>query len=994
MKKNKISKALTSVLALTGASMFFVSPATLAADEEEAERIVVTGSRIKHSSAQMTTPTTIIDAEAIAQSGVKNIGDLMNKLPALLDGVGGAANNTNNGGSIDNAGLELANLRGLGTNRTLVLVDGRRHVAGAAGTSSVDMSMIPASLIQRVEIITGGASAIYGADAVTGVVNFILRKNFEGLEIDASAGKTAKSDGETQDLSLTWGTNYANGKGNLTVHASYSDEDEIPMTARDYANVRHEWRANPANTGPSDGISDQIFYEDVRFQALNAEGVFYVPNENYAFGSTPITDLPFPTFAMDPIAFPFIPVNGGHVGYDTYTIDRETGQFRDFISGKNCQVVPCDGGDGFRTEETGTLNSPSDRLLFSLNTHYDLSNEHRIYAELKYGKVESAASTQATVFHDDNFGPLIPIYSDNPFRPQELVDLMTDRDLDVVALAVVGMNARSETERETKQLTFGGEGSFGDYDYTYYIQHGQVETTIHTGDALNANYYRALDAVADANGNPVCRAAAEFSDCVAYNPINGQASDAAKAYAGVTLLTESEIEQTVASFTIGGELIETDAGVIDFVVGLEYRDELSRSNPDPLTQAVDPDGIGSGLVGSTTGPTRSENSYLKPTNGSYDVAEVFGEVLIPLVEGASFADAIDLELAARYADHSVTGGDVTYKTALNWALDDELRIRSTYSRAVRAPNIDELFAPEQISGGRMTDPCHGPNQMIGPDDGNRQANCAALGIGPEFQSLAAFGTRSIATSGNKELNPEKADTYTFGVVYSPLSQLNIAIDYWNIEIEDAITTFDSTDILNNCVDGQSLNDAFCNLVNRDSLGQIVNVSTTAINAARFVAAGTDFDINYTLDLSENGLLNFSLKGTYLDERKFQQNAEDPTDIRSEAGAVGTPRVRGLFTTVYQYHDFTASWTMNYIGESTFNKEANPEQYPDWFNNKVEAYTYHSVYMSYQLNDDLNLYVGVDNASDKKPQALPNLNSGGLLYDGIGRKYYAGVRYKF
>ena len=990
LPKNKLTLAIQHTMLLSGlTATSFVTQAETQLEQAQSspEKILITGSRIKHTSAQMTAPTTIIDAEAIAQSGAKNIADLMNRLPALVNGIGGSAINNNNGGNINNAGLELANLRGLGTNRTLVLVDGRRHVAGSAGTSAVDMSMIPTAMVERVEVITGGASAIYGADAVTGVVKFIMRKDISGFELDASIGQTSYNDGKSNDLALTFGHNYLDNRGNFTLHASYSDEEEISIRARDYANKNHTFSSNPANSSNDDGIPDLIFYNDQRFQALSAEGLFYVPNDNYLFGDLPITKVSTvigpPVFADDPFG----------LGYDTFTIDRDDGHFRPFQAGTNCMVVPCEGGDGFRTEETGTLNVPSERLLLSASTHFDITNEHRIFAEAKYGKTQSAASNQASVFHDDNFGPLVVITNENPFRPNELVDLMTERNLQSVGLAVIGMNARSETTRETSQFMFGGEGSIGNYDYSFYAQYGKVSSEIINDDVLNENYYRALDAVTDENGNAVCRSANEHPDCVAYNPIYFLASEEAKNYAGVKLLTEEEIEQTVVAATLGGELFEIPAGIIDFVVGVEYRKESSESTPDPLTQAIDADGIGSGLVGSTTGPSREQNTYLKATSGSYDVAEVFGEVLIPLVDGVTFVDTLDLELAGRYADHSVTGGDFTYKTAINWSIVSDLRARYTYSHAVRAPNIQELFAPEQATGATMVDPCSASNIGSGPIDGNREQNCYSLGIAPGFVSSADFGTRTELQGGNTELNPEKADTYTVGLVYTPTKNLSIALDYWDVEFEDAITTYDPTFILESCVDGQSTNPLFCNLINRNELGQINNVRTQSINVAAFLASGVDLDINYSLDFSAYGRLNVNLAATYLDERKFFNNLADPTDKESLAGQVGSPHARALLNTVYQINDITASWALNYIGDSTFDKEATDETFEDWFDNRVGSYTYHNLNLNYDVNNQFSLYAGVDNLGDKRPPALPNLNAGSLLYDGVGRKYYLGLRYK-
>ncbi|TQV86360.1 TonB-dependent receptor domain-containing protein [Aliikangiella coralliicola] len=989
---SRLSKAVRGVLTIATASMLISQPSFAAEvdEDKDSEKIVVTGSRIERSSAQMTTPTTVIDSKTIEQSGVKNIGDLLHRMPALLDGIG--SNNINDNGAsggtadISQGGLENANLRGLGVNRTLVLVNGRRHVPGSSTSSAVDLAMIPATLIERIEIITGGASAIYGADAVTGVINIILKSDFEGTLLDVSAGTTAESDGDSQNLAITWGSNFSDGKGNITLHATYSDDEEIPMSARDYANRDPGFLPNPQNVNSEDGIPDTIFAQDVRFQALSEEGLFYVPNANYQFGNTPITDLPFPTFANDPLFLPF-----GRVGFDTFTIDRDDGSFRPFVAGQNCGVVPCDGGDGFRTQETNTLKVPSERISFNASGRYDVNPDLRLFAEAKYGKTESAASGQASVFHDDNFGPLITIRSDNPFRPQELVTLMNDRNLDVVALAVVGLNSRSVNTRETTQFTFGGEGSFGgNYDYNFYVQHGKVEGEFLSQDLLNERYYEALDAVADANGNPVCRSG--NAACVAFNPINNLASREALNYASVMLKSDSEITQTIGSFSISGDWFEAPAGTAEFAAGIDYRRETAKSNPDPLSQARDADGIGSGLVGSTTGPSREQNSFILPVKGDYDVKELYAETIIPLVMDETLIDSLELEAAVRYADQSETGADTTYKTGINWGLNSTFRTRVTYSKAVRAPNIQELFAPQQISGAFVTDPCHAGNLASRPQDPNdpHRVNCAALGLAPDFQSQAAFGTRILISEGNPELNPEEAETLTVGFVVTPNNNFSFTADYWDIEITDAITNFDPNDILRNCVSGEALNPAFCGLINRDASGQIVNMSSQAINAAKFVASGTDVEARYTWELN-SGLLSLSFNGTYLDKREFFQNPDDPEDVTSLAGQVGTPRFRALINTSYSNDDFSATWSMSYIGESTFNKLALPEQYPTEFDNKVEAFTYHNLNFNYRFTDDLSVYLGIDNVTNKEPVNLPNLNSGGLLYDGIGRKYYAGVQ---
>ncbi len=983
-QKNKLNIALISALTLASEGLFFSQPLFAAENDSEdtEEKIVITGSRIQRSSAQMTTPTTIIDSETIERTGASNIGEVIHSLPSSLDGVGSTVVNNNGNVPIDQAGLEFANLRGLGTNRTLVLVDGKRHVPGSSQSAAIDLGMIPSAIVERIEIISGAASAIYGSDAVTGVINIILKKDFQGTRLRAQTGITDESDGDTNSLSLTWGDNFYDNKLNITLNVDVAEEDEIPFTARDYANRTPAFLANPLNTGPNDGIADTVFAQDIRFQALSREGLIYVPNDNYLFGGLPITSVSSiigpPIFADDPFGF----------GYDSFTIDRDDGSFREFRPGIYCSVVPCEGGDGFRTAETNTLKTPFERSSFYASSNYDISPELNISAEIKYAKVESSASGQASVFHDDNFGPLIALRSDNPFRPQALVDLMDERGLDVVGLAVVGLSARSENERETSSFNFALDGTWGEIDYNYYAQYGKVETFRTSQDLLNERYYDALDAVADANGNPVCRSGNE--GCVAYNPINGLASQEAIDYVSVNLQFDEEVTQFVTAFGITTDLFDVPAGVVELATGIEYRKEEASSNPDPLTQARNEDGTGAGLVGSTTGASPSENSFLLPSEGEISVSEIYAETIIPIASDLAVADFIDAELAVRYSDHSVTGGDSTFKAGINWAVNSEFRFRLTGSKAVRAPHIQELFAPERIGGAFVSDPCHNENLIQQPEDSPIRDNCAALGLDPDFQSEAAFGTRRILNRGNANLKPEEADTISFGFVYNPSNNFHITADYWEVDISDAITVFSPNDILFNCVRGESLNADFCNLVNRDDdSGQIIDIQADSINAQEFLASGIDAELFYSFPLAQ-GNINFSVKGTYIEKRDFVQNADDPTDIVSLDGVVGTPKFRALFSTVYTTDNFDIVWNIQHIAESQFNPNATPELYPAWFDNKVDEYNYHNLNFNYRFNEQISAFIGINNLTNEEPANLPGLQSGGLLYDGIGRRYYAGI----
>jgi outer membrane receptor protein involved in Fe transport len=988
--KFKLSAVMQGMLA----ACVVLSNHTIAneSSESEVEKIQVTGSRIARTSAQMTTPTTMIDAKAIALSGVKNIGDLLHKLPAMVDGTG-STTGKGAGGNLASAGQELINLRGLGTERSLVLVNGRRHVSGDAGNSAVDVSMIPSALIERVEIITGGASAIYGADAVTGVVNFIMKKNFTGFEVDTSLAQSAEGDAKNKDFALTYGTDFDGGNGNVTLHLNYSDREALPITARDYANKNHSFIPNPLNTGPEDGIADTVFVDDLRFQALSAEGLIYLPNDQYFFVGQPISKIPVPTFANDPIRFPF-----GFVGYDTYTIDRGDGRFRPFQGGDFCDgPVTCSNGDGFRTSETNYAIVPSERILFNLGSRYDVNDKLTLYVDAKYGKVESFAIGQASIFHDDNFGPLISLKQDNPFIPNELRDLMQERNVQDAALAVVGLPSSSENLRKTMQLTFGGEGQLKDYDYEFYVQHGRVNADLYSLTTFNEKYYRALDATTDENGNAICRDTSDPA-CVPYNPIFKQASAEALAYAGVKLHTEQEMDQTVANFSLSGDLAETDTGVIAFAAGLEYRSESSLFDPDELTKGRDENGVGLGLVGVTTGQTPATNSFLSKVEGSYNVKEVFAEVSVPLLSDLPLIESFDVELAARYSKHSITGGDSTYKASFNWQLGYDIGSRVSFSRAVRAPNIQELFAPASSEGARLVDPCHKDNLDAEPAVAQaRRANCAKLGLGPDFTSNASFGTVLTHTEGNKDLTPETADTLTVGFTYSPNVDFNVSIDYWDIEISDAITPVSGTDILSNCVDGSQLDTSFCDKIKRADNGNILFVRVNSVNAALFSARGVDLETSYGFD-ADYGRLDFRLNATYLDERKTDQNPKAGLPVENDAGSLllsrPYPRVRANLSTTYRYENVIASLNSNFIGNSQFDKRRSDEYYPKEFGNRVGSYISHNLQINYEFDEALMVYLGVNNLTDKRPPMLPGLNQGTLLYDVIGRNYRLGLNYQF
>ncbi len=599
-------------------------------------------------------------------------------------------------------------------------------------------------------------------------------------------------------------------------------------------------------------------------------------------------------FANDPRNF----------GFDTFTIDREDGHMRSFVSGSPCDgAVRCNGGDGFRTPETSYLIPPSERLLFDFSGRFDVNDELSLFANAKYGKSESYAVGQASIFHDSNYGKLISLKLDNPFLPSELQTLMQQRNLSEVALAVVGLPASTDNERQTMQFTFGGEGPYDEYDYNFYVQHGRVTSDLRQLTTYNERYFRALDATTDENGNAVCRDTSDPA-CVPYNPIFKQASQEAIDYAGVVRHQEQTKQQTLASFAVNGSLFETDLGTVSFAAGIEYRKEKSEDLTDPLTHGRAPNGAGLGLVGVTRGLTPETHSFTTPIIGDYSSSEVFGEINMPVLEDLPLVESLDWDAAVRYADNNITGGDTTYKSGFNWQVGYDIGSRVSFSKAVRAPNVRELFAATSSTAVDLDDPCHYDNLNRNPAVvDNRKANCAKLGIAPDFQSNASFGSLLAHTKGN--FKPETAETLTVGLTYTPSADFNIAVDFWDIEIEDAITMINGTDVLENCVDGSDLHEQFCSKINRQSSGLINYVEVNGINAARFKARGVDLESNVGVDF-EYGRLDFRVNVSYLDERITEQNPEAGLPAINIAGTQGYPRLRANISTTYRLDKLVAS----------------------------------------------------------------------------------------
>ncbi|MCP4985251.1 MAG: TonB-dependent receptor [Colwellia sp.] len=951
--KIKIENTMKASLVCTAILSALSTAPLYAADEEEAvERIQVTGSRILRAGAIAPSPVTIISGADLLNTGAINIGEALNDLPALANTFSLA----NAGEDIGSAGLNILDLRGMGTDRTLVLVDGKRHVSASPGSASVDVNTIPTAWIDRVEIITGGASAVYGADAVTGVVNFVLKKNINGLDVSLTKGIAEESSYNNDKFTLSYGSDFSGGKGNVAVMVSHFQQDGInakerKQTARPTAEVRNPDNGDTRDENGEtihDGIPDQIWIQDAAWYDDSTGGNFYTYDDDGAHW-----------FIFDPDGS----VRPQKLG-TTYNWGRCSG---------DCDIL-----DLTRYNE---LQPTFSTFNFAVKANYDVTENMNIYADAKFVRVKADSIGQPSFFEYDSDHV---IKRDNAYIDSSLAKIMDDADISEFNLhrfnEDIGRRLENNT-RETTRLVLGIDGYFTDsWGYSAYVLYGKTERKqINVDNVITQRYFDSIDAVVLDDGTIGCRdESARAEGCIPTTVFGaGNVDSLAAAWFTTDSLSTSKIQQTVANFTVtNSELFELPAGDVGFAAGIEYRKEQSDDMPDAFA---------------ATGATFL--TALQEEHGEFDVSEVFFESSIPVLSDMPGVQNLTLDIAARYADYSTVGGALSWKVGADWEIMDELRFRTTLAEAIRAPNIGELFSAKGQSFGFVDDPC----DVDFNQGATRQANCAALGI-PIDAAINPVSSIELLTGGNKELKEEESTSFTAGVVYQPnfIDGLVFTVDYWKIEIDDAIERVSAQDILDKCVDSEAgVNNQFCALVTRDADHKISLVESTTQNVAKSEGEGVDIEVGYDFS-ALGGDFTTQLIATRLLARKEFPFQIDPTDVTENAGIVGEAKWQGNILLGYKNGAWSANWRTRYLQEvSRFTSKslaANPDPsniltYGTYFQTDVRA--------GYTFDNNLTLEFGVDNLFDRN---LPNYTSGTgagtASYDNVGRFYYTSVSYNF
>jgi iron complex outermembrane recepter protein len=969
-------------ISLMAAQSFAQTPAP-AATTEKVEKIEVTGSRIPAANLESTSPITTIDAQAIKVDGVRSVENLLNNLPQVFADYGG---NVSNGAT----GTATVNLRGLGANRTLVLVNGRRLPAGSPRFYAADLNQVPAPLIKRVEILTGGASAIYGSDAVAGVVNFIMNDKFEGAQFevnqsfynhqqhdgsglrDVIAARSISnstqfkvpddksSDGKIFDMSMLLGGNFNGGKGNATVFFNYKKEDALLQSERDFSSCS----AGNATTNSS----------------TTTNGVVLPPGFRCGGSST---------------SFPgrFIVAAGNR------TVANAAGNTRAYVAAN----------DQYNFGPLNYFQRPSERYGFNASANYDVLENVKVYSEFSFHDDRTVAQIAPSGLFGFDASGANAIRCDNPLlsadwrRDLGCTGTTGTADALIFRRNVEGGGRQDDIRHTSYRTVIGVKGEVAKYwNYDIFAQSGKVvyqET--YKNDFSIARTALALDAVRDASGNIVCRSGAV--GCVPYNVWSlGGITEAARTYLSTPGFQKGSTEQKVQGANISSDLgnygwkLPAANNGIGVAFGIERRTEALQLDTDSAFTTGDLAGQGGPTIG---------------LGGGYTIKEVFGEVRVPIVEGKAFAQLLSLNASARHSDYNTNQKTDSYGLGLEWAPIKEVRARLSGQRAARAANVIELFTAQGLGLFNLdADPC-------GPSRTATAAQCARTGV-----TAAQYGTDILDSpagqynalfGGNPTLKPEKSDSFTGGFVFTVGKNFSGSIDYFSIKVNDVIGNAPPGTTLQQCLDTGSA--AFCSLITRDRLGtlwalQSARIVATNLNLGKLKTSGLDLSADYTQKISSFGALKFNLTGTYTLENKTEPikglGEYDCKGLHGSVCGVPTPEWRHKLRTTWETPwNFDVAATWRHIGKvSAEGTSSNPQLSNSALAEKDKTLgerNYLDLAAAYNITKKITLRAGINNLLDRDPPisgvtgaVFGNANTYPQVYDALGRRFFFNVTAAF
>jgi iron complex outermembrane receptor protein len=994
--------SLALVAAFTFGSLNVVAQDSDESEADDVEEVIVTGSRIvRDDNLSSPVPMLTLGEDQIELTGSVNVYDILSELPQA--GEGTSRGNTNF--TVGSSGLQTVNLRGLGSGRTLTLVNGRRWVGGVPGTGIVDLNSIPTDLIERLEVITGGASAVYGSDAVAGVVNVILKDSFDGISIEYMNGGYDAGDGDTSMASLTFGGNFADGRGNAVVNFRVDEQgsvmarDRTPYTGRDLLYYGYYY-------GQAFGGAYSDYILDPAYSSYIPQGRFFVS------GST-----------------------ANSAGMLTFDCSQRN-EYAVLPSSTVVDYAAAGGGTacGFNRTYFRALEVPLDRYSAFSSITFDLNDNHQLFAEISFNSVDSQSEFEPVPFNsEDVYGGLGTMGYNimNPYMPEAIRNAAIAAQSGTPVYAADGTtiidyvrpngtmvqvpfirrllefgNRGSGNTRETFRAAFGMEGTIGDYRYDWYYQYG-VNDRVQTSGNYNAiNMRFALNANLSAAGDIQCAdAAARALGCI---PINffglGAASQDAVDYVFAQTIRLSKNTQEVFGANISGDLNLLGLDV-KFATGFESRKETADDNPDDLQEA--------GLHGGNLTPR---------SKGAISIDGYYLELLVPLVSDVQFVQDLSLEAAYRTDDYSTSGSVSATKFGLNWIINDDFRVRAVGAESVRAPDIDDLFSGQAQTFTSITDPCSGLGVPGNTLSAIVTANCSAIpdvlatsiagtydpdlgGIRdgffytqPDIQTISGF------IGGNPNLEEETADTITYGLVWTPsfVDGLAVSLDYYEIEIDNVISSVSAQRLINECYNSSDFPNAFqCSAHERfPGTGKLRYWYSFGINQSIYETAGWDLAAAYTFESLGVVPGSLSLRGIYTKRDRHEYQTTSASTPFDSVGEVGYNEDTAKVTFVWNHDNWLVSVDTTYRG-----KAQDDMAYPinEYHLMAVDARTYVDIQARYKFDNGLSLYVGVDNATDENPPYCPNCKNepvpGAHYTGGVYRVWdsqytYAGFRYDF
>lgn len=948
MIKNKLSHAVHVALGVGFASAIpFAS--VVNAQEQVIEEVVITGSRISRPDLEAVSPYITVGAEEFTLSGNFNVEQKLAELPLTLPSFGASSNNPGDG-------TARVDLRGLDTVRTLVLVNGRRYIP-ATQTGVVDLNSIPATLIKQVDVLTGGASAVYGSDALAGVVNFQLVDDFEGAKITGVYDITEDGDADKYNMDITMGGNFDDGRGNAVIYASFSKREALFQGDRDYSSLSLSEGTNAAGNN-----------------ALIPAGSSGVPGTRT-----------FSSYALP---------NGDTLG--TFNQDG---------SGRAWDNV----ADRFNYAPDNFLQLPQERYLISALSHYDINEKATVYGEFAFSHNKVPQELAPTPAFTSVFvNPESAFFGDDvkaALRGQQTSDTNGDGVIDdsdnvymYIGRRMVENGSRQSIDtRDGFRVLLGVRGDINDnWSYDAYYSFADLERTNQlNNDVSNSRFQQAIAVTDDATA---CQDPS--GGCVPLNIFGaGNITQEAVDFINIGATNITSIEQEVIQLSVTGEVftLPFSNSAVAVVLGYERREDASNFRPDTFLASGDVLGFNAGL----------------PTSGGFDVQEFFGEVSVPLLQDKTGIRDLTFWAAARVSDYSNIKDDVTsWATALNYAPTDTLNFRVGYQEAIRAPNVDELFGGSSNGFPAATDPCSVDGFQAGITS---VALCEATGVaaGQVGQFTQANAQIEGTFGGNAELIEESSETFTIGVVWQPTDNFDVSLDYYEIEIEDAIDVLggglgNTLAICYNTV--QDINSEFCNTIQRRPDGNVNNVSILQANIGVIETSGVDLNAHYSTDLGwgiggQGSTLSLGFTASFLDKYDTTPVAVLPNDVNECAGAYGAtcfaPRPEVLWnlrSTLYT-GDWTFTALLRFIDETEDDQIAlGTAVKSDFAEPEIGAEYYLDIGGAYQFSDGFSINVGVNNVLDTEPNQIgDDSNSQGNTwpetYPLFGPRFYASFSYE-